>query len=213
MAIVIDKTKYILSENEYYPKEKFVKKQVILHHTAGWVLNPKTNKPSMSHFNGWNVDGKRVATAFSIDYLGKIYQHFDPEKFAYHTGLGSAYAHLDIHSIGIEITNEGWLTKKGDDFFFYAGKYNREHDETIFEQWRGQEWWSPYSEAQIEASVKLVDYLCDTYQIEKNFIDNNDYDKSLLTKDYKGILNHANIRTDKTDLSPAFPFEYFKKNL
>jgi N-acetyl-anhydromuramyl-L-alanine amidase AmpD len=213
MSIIIDKTKYVLKENEYFPNEKYKKNQIILHHTAGWVLNPKTGKPSMSHFNGWNADGKRVGTAFSIDYVGNIFQHYDPETFAYHTGLGAAYKHLDTNSIGIEITNEGWLTKKGEDFFFYAGKYNRENDEPIQSKWREQEWWSPYSEAQIQASIKLCDFLCDEYKIEKNFIDNNDYDKDLLSGKFNGILNHANIRTDKTDLSPAFPFDFFKKSL
>ncbi|NJO59692.1 MAG: hypothetical protein HC836_15715 [Richelia sp. RM2_1_2] len=114
----INKSTYLVNEKSFYP-EAFAKKNIVLHHTAGWVVQKGTkDKASMNHVAWWNSRNNeisdtqgRVSTAFSIDYHGNIYQHFDPKFWAYHLGLGRAKNYLDKQSIGIEITNEGYMKR------------------------------------------------------------------------------------------------------
>lgn len=219
---MINDTKYILPEKNYY-KEKKEKKCVVLHHTNGWVVAKGTkDTPSMTHFDWWISQDKKISTALSVDYKGNIYQHFDPEFWAHHLGVGSSF---DQTSIGIELTNEGSMEKKeNNEFIWFSGKveipYNRPNDEPIYvkEGWRGYNWFAPYSKEQVDSTLWLVKYLCDKYKIKKNFIAHCNYDLTILSGKFEGIYNHANVRNypsdrPKWDLSPAFPFDEFKKKL
>jgi peptidoglycan hydrolase-like protein with peptidoglycan-binding domain len=224
----INDTEYVLSTAGYEP-EPFAKKTIVLHHTNGWTV--KRGKPSMNHFQWWKsywgVDNGRakVATAFSIDYDGNIYQHFDPVMWAYHLGLGGKKNFLDKQSIGIELCNEGQMTKEENGkFYWYSGKqaieYNRPDDEPVFvkDGWRDYKWFAPYSNMQIEATEWLVKYLCDKYKIKMNMIADCDYHPEILDGKFEGIYNHANVRdypskTPKWDVSPAFPFREFNEKL
>ena len=223
----INDTKYVLTTKGYEP-EPFVKKAIVLHHTNGWTV--KRGKPSMNHFHWWtsywgeNNGRSKVATAFSIDYDGNIYEHFDPSMWAYHLGLGRARNYLDKQSIGIELCNEGAMTKDDDGkFYWYSGElaipYNRPSDKPIHtsNQWRGFNWFAPYSQKQIDSTLWLTKYLINKFGIKMNFIADCEYHPEILGG-FEGIYNHANVRDypsrkPKWDLSPAFPFEQFKKDL
>lgn len=224
----INDTKYVLTTAGYEP-EPFAKKAIVLHHTNGWTV--KRGKPSMNHFNWWtsywgtNNGRAKVATAFSIDYAGNIYQHFDPSMWAYHLGLGKAKNFLDKESIGIELCNEGSMTKEEDGkFYWYSGKqaieYNRPDDEPVHVKngWRDYNWFAPYSKEQIEASEWLVKHLCNKYGIKMNMITDCEYHPEILSGGFEGIYTHSNVRDypsskPKWDLSPAFPFKDFNKKL
>jgi len=221
----INSTKYVLPNKNYYAEPK-LKKAIVLHHTNGWtVVKDTADMPSMNHFNWWKSTDVHVSTAFSIDYKGNIYQHFDPKFWAYHLGLGSAKDYMDKYSIGIEITNEGGLTKEADgSFLWYSGSisapYNRPNDQPIEvkEGWRGFNWFAPYSEEQYESALWLVKYLCNEFNIKKNFISDCNYHPELLDGKFEGIFTHTNVRdypetNNKWDLSPAFPFKKFLKDL
>jgi len=218
----INKNAYIVNEYSYY-NEVFIKKNIVLHHTNGWVVAKGTkDQPSMNHIGWWNsrntpeytATNGRVSTAFSIDYAGNIYQHFDPKLWAYHLGLGKARNFLDKQSIGIELTNEGSMKLIDGQFYWYSGevpiKYNRTNDTPFHygKDWRGYTYFAPYSKQQIDATVWLLRYLCDEYNIERNFIENCEYKTDeIFSNRFSGIYNHANVRLDKQDLSPAFPFK------
>jgi N-acetyl-anhydromuramyl-L-alanine amidase AmpD len=145
--------------------------------------------------------------------------------WAYHLGLGASRNFLDKQSIGIELCNEGSMTKEDDgNFYWYSGeqaiKYNRPNDKPLHEKngWRGYEWFAPYSKEQIEASEWLVKYLCNKYGIKMDMIADCEYHPEILGGGFEGIYNHANVRDypssrPKWDLSPAFPFKDFSKKL
>jgi N-acetyl-anhydromuramyl-L-alanine amidase AmpD len=208
----INDTRYVLRTKNYFD-EIIPKKAITLHHTNGWVV--KNGKPSMNHFNWWTSKNSRVSTAFSIDYAGKIYQHFDPLCWAYHLGLiDDDNLKMNQEAIGIELCNEGYLTKENETFYWWSGKlklkYNRPQDKPfhIPEGWRKYEWYAPYSEEQIKSTIWLVKYLCDEYNIKKNVINDFDYHPELLDGNFEGIYSHSNVRDfprPKWDLSPAFP--------
>lgn len=229
----INKTRYVLSESNYF-NEKFVKKSCVIHHTNGWTVQKgTTDTPSMNHISWWKSywgsdNGRsKVATAFSIDHKGNIYQHFDPQFWAYHLGLGKSRNFLDKTSIGIELVNEGHMVKKNDKYYWVLGDdkdglipYNRPQYEPVYvkEQWRGYNYFAPYPKEQIDATLWLVNYLCKKYNISKNFIEDNDFHEEILSGAFEGIYNHANVRpyprkSNKWDLSPAFDFKDFNKRL
>jgi N-acetyl-anhydromuramyl-L-alanine amidase AmpD len=219
----INSTRYVLPLKNYYQSPQ-AKKAIVLHHTNGWtVVKGTKDTPSMNHFNWWKSTDKHVSTPYSIDYKGNIYEHFDPQYWAYHLGLGKSS--LEKMSIGIELTNEGYMTKDKDGkFFWYSGKvaipYNRPQDEPVFVKkgWRDYNWFAPYSKEQVDSTLFLVKYLCDEFNIKKNFISDCEYHPEVLDGTFEGIYNHANVRDfpsnrPKWDLSPAFPFRWFKTQL
>ena len=206
----------------------------MLHHTNGWTVQRGTkDRPSMNHFSWWvsywgrNNNRSKVATAFSINHKNNIYQHFDPQMWAYHLGLGRARNFLDKTSIGIELVNEGHMVKKNGEFFWVLGDdkdalipYNRPQYDPVYveKSWRGYNYFAPYPEKQIDSTLWLVNYLCEKYNIKKNFIDDNEFHEELLSGAFEGIYNHANVRKypsgiNKWDISPAFDFKEFKKKL
>jgi peptidoglycan hydrolase-like protein with peptidoglycan-binding domain len=220
----INDTKYILPIKNYYQTPQ-IKKAIVLHHTNGWtVVKGTKDRPSMNHFNWWKSTDIHVSTPYSIDYKGNIYEHFDPKFWAYHLGIGGAKKYLDKQSIGIEITNEGYMTKSGDKFHWYSGptalQYNRPNDEPFYikDGWRDYNWYAPYSKEQYESTLWLVNFLCDEYNIKKNVIPDNEYHPEILDGNFEGIYNHSNVRDypaakPKWDLSPAFPLKKLLKEL
>ena len=112
----IDDSKYVLTTKKYF-NEPIAKKNIVLHHTNGWTVRKGTeDRPSMNHFNWWKSTSGHVSTAFSIDHKGNVYQHFDPQMWAYHLGIGGSRKYLDKQSIGIELVNEGHMVKKDNKF-------------------------------------------------------------------------------------------------
>ena len=216
----INKTRYVLTEKNYY-NEIIPKKTVVLHHTNGWVV--KNGKPSMNHFHWWASQDKHVSTAYSIDYEGQIYQHFNPLAWAHHLGLNdSDNKIMNMESIGIEICNEGYLTKENETFYWWSNKqkikYNRPQDTPFHVEngWRNYNWFAPYSDKQINSAIWLVNYLCEEYNIKKNLIKDCEYHPELLDGKFEGIYNHSNVRTfprAKWDLHPHFPFDQLEAAL
>lgn len=223
----IDDDKYVLTTKKYF-NEPIAKKNIVLHHTNGWTVRKGTeDRPSMNHFNWWKSTNGHVSTAFSVDHKGNIYQHFDPQMWAYHLGIGGSRKFLDKQSIGIELVNEGHMVKKDDKFFWVLGDdkdglvpYNRLQYEPVHvkKEWRGYNYFAPYPKEQVDSTLWLVEHLCSKYNIKKNFIEDNDYHEEILSGAYEGIYNHANVRDypetkNKWDISPAFNFKDFKKRL
>lgn len=222
---IINDTRFVLP-SQCFVNERHNKTNIVLHHTNGWVVQRNTrDTPSMTHFDWWVSQRTPVSTAFSIDYKGNIYQHFNPELWAWHIGLGRARIQLERQSIGIELTNEGYLTKDNNNhFFWYSGtvpiRYNRPQDEPVHIKngWRGYEWYAPYSKEQHESTIWLVNHLCDRFNIRKNVIEHFDFDQSLLNGRFNGIYSHVNVREfpsnrPKWDISPAFDIKDLKKNI
>jgi N-acetyl-anhydromuramyl-L-alanine amidase AmpD len=225
----IDDTKYVLTTKKFFA-EPILKKNIVLHHTNGWTVRKGTeDRPSMNHFNWWKSTDGHVSTAFSIDHKGNIYQHFDPQYWAYHLGIGGSKKFLDKQSIGIELVNEGHMVKKDDKYYWVLGDnkdglvpYNRPQYEPFHlkNEWRGYNYFAPYPKEQFDSTLWLVKYLCNKYNISKNIVDDHDFHEEILSGAFEGIYNHANVRKypdprgrNKWDLSPAFDLKDFRNKL
>lgn len=204
----IDRRKYRLSDGQYM-KTVRPKSLIALHHTAGGSLG--------STFKWWDEgDPRRIGTAFLMDRDGTAYEIFDPKFWAWHLGVKDI--EIEKRSIGIEICNWGQLTEKDGHLYTWSGK-NLGDVEVLVRNakvvhfatpWRGGEWYEAYTQDQIDGVCNLVPYLCEKYEIPKalpakrNLTRDADLPKWI---DYRGVLHHAMLRKDKSDLTPNFVFE------
>jgi N-acetyl-anhydromuramyl-L-alanine amidase AmpD len=189
----------------YLPETQYIKKScsksmVVLHHTV--------SGGSAEAVRDWfNSTKERVAVAFVIDKQGNILKLYEPEYWAYHIGKGSNDEH-NKKSIGIEIVNEGALTSKDGEYYWYDGKHKYKgkvyaHDNC----WRGYRFFAEYTEEQTIAAGMLVGELIRDFGIPPKLLIGYNYAPE--NYEYNGILNHHNLRPDKSDLSPAFDYQLF----
>jgi len=203
-----------LKDNQYFA-ESSPKTQIYLHHTAG-----NGNAEGVSRY--WNGNDSRIATAFIIGENGTIVQCFSSKHWAWHLGIdqedfvrnGAKYSNLNKSSVGIEVCNWGYLKKKGDKYYNYAGGVvNPSYVTELDQPYKGYKYWYKYSDAQIESLRQLVVYLCDTYDVPKEYrseiwaIDKEAF------KGTKGIYTHNSVRKDKSDMYPCPRVIEMLKNL
>jgi N-acetyl-anhydromuramyl-L-alanine amidase AmpD len=194
---------------------KHEKKQIYLHHTAG-------GPDAVSVAKYFDTKPERVATAFIIGANGTIVQCFSSKDWAYHLGLKESifkankvpYISLDPISIGIEVCNWGPLTFKNNKYYNYVGgEVNASHVTTLEKPYKGYKHWFTYTDAQIESLRQLVVYLCETYDIPKDYNESIwDIDIDAL-KGNKGIFTHNSVRKDKSDMYPCPRVIQMLKNL
>lgn len=205
MELDISKIKQVrLKESQYFAEES-AKTQIYLHHTAG-----NGNAEAVSRY--WNGTSDRVATAFVVGQDGLIVQCFSSKHWAWHLGIskaefkgqGAKYQNLDKASVGIEVCNWGYLKEKDGKFYNYVN--TRVPDSmvtTLDEPFKGFKHWYKYTDAQIESTRQLLVYLCDTYNIPKEYrAQIFSLDKEAF-KGTPGIYTHNSVRKDKSDIYPC----------
>lgn len=205
MELDISKIKQVrLKESQFFSEES-AKTQIYLHHTAG-----NGNAEAVSRY--WNGTSDRVATAFVVGQDGLIVQCFSSKHWAWHLGIskaefkgqGAKYQNLDKASVGIEVCNWGYLKEKDGKFYNYVN--TRVPDSmvtTLEEPFKGFKHWYKYTDAQIESTRQLLVYLCDTYNIPREYrAQIFSLDKEAF-KGTPGIYTHNSVRKDKSDIYPC----------
>jgi N-acetyl-anhydromuramyl-L-alanine amidase AmpD len=205
MELDISKIKQVrLKESQYFAEES-AKTQIYLHHTAG-----NGNAEAVSRY--WNGTSDRVATAFVVGQDGLIVQCFSSKHWAWHLGIskaefkgqGAKYQNLDKASVGIEVCNWGYLKEKDGKFYNYVNtRVPESMVTTLDEPFKGFKHWYKYTDAQIESTRQLLVYLCDTYNIPKEYrAQIFSLDKEAF-KGTPGIYTHNSVRKDKSDIYPC----------
>jgi N-acetyl-anhydromuramyl-L-alanine amidase AmpD len=205
MELDISKIKQVrLKESQYFAEES-AKTQIYLHHTAG-----NGNAEAVSRY--WNGTSDRVATAFVVGQDGLIVQCFSSKHWAWHLGIskaefkgqGAKYQNLDKASVGIEVCNWGYLKEKDGKFYNYVNaRVPESMVTTLDEPFKGYKHWYKYTDAQIESTRQLLVYLCDTYNIPKEYrAQIFSLDKEAF-KGTPGIYTHNSVRKDKSDIYPC----------
>ena len=221
-----------LTSDQYF-QQAFTKTQVYLHHTVGGSAR--------STFAYWQGNPDRIATAYIIERDGTIFEVFDPMYWAWHLGLKTASnGQANKQSIGIEIASEGAM-RSGHELntmahttmfdetglyafdidvppFAHAKKICTLEDKNQYFDWplvyRGYGFFHSYTELQTVAAIWLVNQLCEQFNIPKKLIPNQDkfaFDESLILG-FTGVLTHANVRIDKSDLDPAWDWDRLAKS-
>jgi N-acetylmuramoyl-L-alanine amidase len=197
-------------DHSFYYDECVQKKQITLHHTAGYL------KGDIAQLTPPN---KHVSTPYVIARDGTIYELFSPTKWAYHLGKGAAGGNepRSKGSIAIELSNIGALLPQGD--YLVAAENERDtycHHSDISQYialdapYRGYTYFATYTTEQYTSLAKLLDLLTSKFNIPNTFL-TEPYRFDTLTEqqaiDFNGILAHVNFRKiAKTDLSPAFDY-------
>ena len=203
-----------LKESQFFAEES-LKTQIYLHHTAGGG-----NAEAVSRY--WNGNTERIATAFIIGADGLIVQCFSSKHWSWHLGVGQKefkdqgvpYKNLNKTSIGIEVCNWGYLKEKNGKFYNYVNAVVPESMVTTLDQpYKGYKHWYKYTDAQIESTRQLVVYLCETYDIPKEYRSEIFGLDTEAFKNTKGIYTHNSVRKDKSDIYPCPRMIDMLKNL
>jgi len=192
----------IIKYGDFKPSGKQKKKrQIILTHTS---RNVENYLASLRYRH--NGKYKKIPN-YVITKDGKILQLLDNiEHSEYFTDIN-----INRNSVIICLENLGWLEKQplennyvnwiGD---IYKGK--------AFERkWRDYFFWEPYSEIQVQSLTILCKSIMKELKISKYVIEHNTKINGI--EKFGGILSKSNFDSYSTNLSPAFDFEFFRKQL
>jgi N-acetyl-anhydromuramyl-L-alanine amidase AmpD len=205
----IDAKTYRLPDNKIF-KDTYEKTLIILHFTAGSTVE--------GAFNGWMQQSIQIGTPYIIDTDGTIYQIFDDKFWAYNLGCTGPKAQNHKHdkrSVAIETVNMGPLKLIGDMLCSWPNNYKQkfcmlsETDRYVKATYRGFDYFAAFPEVQKVAIVELVKKISNDFNIpivlppaEKLTVFDMDFYDT-----WKGVASHQNMRSDKTDAGPAFPWE------
>lgn len=205
MKLDISKIKQARLKESQFFAELSLKTQIYLHHTAGGG-----NAEAVSRY--WNGNTERIATAFIIGADGLIVQCYSSKHWAWHLGVGQKefkaqgvpYKNLNKTSVGIEVCNWGYLKEKNGHFYNYVNARVPDSMVTTLETpYKGYKHWYKYTDAQIESTRQLLVYLCETYDIPKEYrLEIFALDKEAF-KGTPGIYTHNSVRKDKSDIYPC----------
>ncbi len=190
---------------DQYNAEPSEKHLIVLHHTVGGS--------AVSTFEWWLTDPKPIGTAYIVARDGTIHEIFPPNCWAYHLGYGSRVD--ERRSIGIELASEGALMeRRGKLYCFDRVSERTRYEGESFDlgyAWRGYQHFAVYPEAQLAATIDLVEDLLRRFHVPPAVF------KSVQTgapsvfnvnhRLWNGILGHAHVRDDKTDVHPGFDWD------
>jgi N-acetyl-anhydromuramyl-L-alanine amidase AmpD len=197
-----------LSSDNYF-SEKHTKNLVVLHFTAGTTAS--------GVYHTFAKPGK-VATAYTVDRDGTVYEMFDPGLWAYHLGMrtGNTGHMHDKRSIAIEIVNVGPLKEdpeNPDQLNWWPNGYGTKwctKDETdmyVPRSDRGIDYYATFTDEQYESVNTLLDLLCSKYNIPRIAPDDKRRTDVNGLATYSGIIAHQHYRKDKYDMGPAFDWQ------
>lgn len=210
---------YSPPRKDYFFPAQHPKERIILHFTAG---NVRSDMMSLTQAS------RHVSVAFVIGRDGTIYQLFPSSGWSGHIGAGVGNQGTgnaqDKSSVGIEISNYGYLVPQGSTLeTIYSRVKNPQtgaigpvdpyctlDDKDAFQEistpFRGQTIYAAFTPQQVESTIILLRYLTAKFNIPRQFLPENK--RYLTTNDvlqFKGIVSHVNYRSaGKWDLGPAF---------
>jgi N-acetyl-anhydromuramyl-L-alanine amidase AmpD len=231
-TITIDR-QWRLTDNQYF-KEETEKTNICLHHTVGgsakstfnyWQSNPDRIATS------YIVD--RDGTIYEVfdplywaHHLGlKLPKNTIYNQRTIGIELASEGALRSGNELNVSLGNLG-LAPKFDSEYLYAFDIDTppytnakklyhiiSDKEKYFDYgllFRGYSYFDVYEESQVIATIKLVNHLCEQFDIPKQLVpsvDASKFDLSILFDDWKGIYTHTNVRVDKSDLAPSWDWD------
>ena len=184
------------SYNSYYYPSMTDKKSICLHFTAGFIR---------SDVGALTKKDNHVSVSYVVDRSGQIYELFDDSYWSYHLGCNAVGGNTSIskQSIGVEISNYGYLKASGDDLLdMYGNAYCRIEESCYYDkvEYRGKSYFASMTEVQISATAALLKFLSRKHGISLKF-KNDDalFASNREALDFRGIFAHSNVRKDKFD--------------
>lgn len=118
---------------------------------------------------------------------------------------------LNRNSIIIVIENLGWLQKEP--LKDYYVNWNGDiYNGIVFEKkWRDYFFWQPYTTTQLKLTADLCNKLFKEMSIPNKVIGHNTRINGI--EKFEGVITRSNFDINYTDVSPAFNFDEFLKNI
>jgi len=209
------------NRSKYYYAVVHPKKRIVLHYTAGHLR---------SDLGALTQNEKHISVAFVIARNGIIYQLFSSKFWSGHIGKGIGNTNTgnaqDKVTIGIELSNYGYLTEKNGNLETYYSRQKDKNgnqgpidvycslaDKAAYTKtntpFRGQSYYSSYSDMQYDSLIILLRYLTAQYNIPRKFLPATQrFVATEKVLQFKGIVTHINYRTDgKWDIGPGFNWQ------
>ncbi|MEJ7740421.1 MAG: N-acetylmuramoyl-L-alanine amidase [Chitinophagaceae bacterium] len=206
------------NRSKYYQAVEHPKQRIVLHFTAGHIR---------SDLGALTRNDYRVSVPFLIGRTGLIYQLFPSKFWSGHIGLGIGNTNTgnaqDKVTIGIELSNYGYLTEKNGNLETY---YSRQKDKNgnpgaadiycsladtaaykkIETPFRQQSYYATCTDAQYDSLIILLRYLTGQFSIPRQFLpEPKRYEATQDVLTFKGIVSHVNYRVNgKWDIGPGF---------
>lgn len=174
------------------------------------IILSNTNREAGSYLASLNlrINGKyEKVPHYLITKSGVCYQTMDDINYSKYFGNDS----VDKKSIHIVLENMGWVEYdlSLDCFKNWMGK--KIETTPFIMKWRDYDYWDRYTEPQVEKLYALSNQLCEKMGIPKIFIGHNTKENGV--EKFNGIVSRSNYDVLRTDISPAFDFQGFKKRL
>jgi N-acetyl-anhydromuramyl-L-alanine amidase AmpD len=190
-----------LPDSEYFGNRED-KSGICIHHTVGGSAR--------STFNWWRDDNKVIGTAYLIARNGTVHEVFDPNCWAWEFGLrwpSEQKIAFEKRYIGVEIASEGGLKESGGNLYCFdriSDRTLKNRDEAFDygQMFRGYRYFDKYEPAQVDSLGELINDLCAQFNIPKETPAEHFKFYGEKLKDFKGIIGHSHVRTDKSDPVP-----------
>ena len=197
----------------YYYAVEHPKHRVVVHFTAG---------NTRSDLNALTRQDYHVSVAFVIGTDGTIYQLFSSKYWSGHIGKGIGNINTgnaqDKVTIGIELSNYGYLTERQGNLETYYSRLNggpvdvycsladRLAYQKLNTPFRGQYYFATHTDGQYQSLIVLLRYLTKVYNIPRQFLpEPKRYEATNDVLNFRGIVTHVNYRdSGKWDIGPAF---------
>ena len=173
-----------------------VKKKIIRHHTVSELQSAiKTLTEST------------ISVAYVVSRSGVIYEISEPNSYAWHAGQGAGYqnSQMSFETVGIELANMGPLKLVGNNLIdIYGVPYCTKDQQDAYDKcdFRDYDYFATYTHEQKVATEKLCTWLLDHFGLPDVRINDCFYDLEKVKK--STVINHCNIRKDKSDISPLY---------
>jgi hypothetical protein len=192
----------------HYFKEAYDKRQIVLHHSAGW-----DNARLM--FDIWKRDlAKHVATAVGVTDSGEVIRGYDEAFWAVHIGAYDIglpnFMQLETQSIGIEICNFGALETRNNQHFTWINDFGKRGvgttlpaDKVIELNYKGYKFYEVYTDAEIESTRRWIMLNAIRFDIPLTYNEADFWQVSpKAQRGEAGLFTHNSYVSWKTDISP-----------
>lgn len=198
------------NDDSFYFKETLPKERVVLHFTAGYLKGD---------IGALSAPGNHVSVPYVIGRSGEIFRLWDDSYWSYHLGPGASGGNREMsqRSVGIEISNIGWLEKIGQNLVssysnsdVYCSLADTAYYTKLSTPYREKSYFATFTEAQYTSLTNLLKYLVAKYPaIQARFLDEVlRYSYLEQPATHTCIMSHVNFRaTGKWDLGPAFRWD------
>ena len=177
------------------------KKQIILTHTSRDV------EEYLSMIKNRMNGGFNRIPHFIITKDGSVIQKMNTEAISYYFDE----ININRNSVIISLENLGWLEKVPVKNYYTNWIGNIYNGKPYEKKWRDYFLWEPYTDQQVKSLAVLCKNIVEEHKIEKKCVGHNTTIKDI--EKMGGIVSKSNFNKRYTDLSPAFDFEKFTKQI